>query len=144
MMREKLVKQLRNDEGERLTAYQDHLGYWTIGIGILIDERRGGGITSYESVWLLNNRLEGYSAELAADYPWFLALSEPRQAALLNMRHQLGRAGLAGFRRMLDCLGDGRWEEAEQNALDSKWARVDTPGRAERVSAQLKSGAWEY
>lgn len=42
-LRTKLTAQLRRDEGEKLYAYQDTLGYWTIGIGRLIDRRRGGG-----------------------------------------------------------------------------------------------------
>jgi GH24 family phage-related lysozyme (muramidase) len=32
-----IYKQLKRDEGEVLHAYKDSLGYWTIGIGILID-----------------------------------------------------------------------------------------------------------
>jgi lysozyme len=143
---------LRHDEGDVPFAYDDGdgspvrapVGYLTIGIGILVDERRGGGLTPYESAWLLNNRIEGYDSELATDYPWFLKLNEPRRAALLNMRHQLGRTGLAGFQRMLGCLRDERFAEAEQHALDSKWAREDSPDRAKRVARQLASGSWEY
>ena len=32
-MIDELTRQLRRDEGEVLTTYQDHLGYWTIGVG---------------------------------------------------------------------------------------------------------------
>ena len=39
----KTVEQLRRNEGEVLHAYQDHLGFWTIGVGRLIDKRKGGG-----------------------------------------------------------------------------------------------------
>ena len=35
-----LSKQLERDEGRVRHAYQDHLGYWTIGVGRLIDARR--------------------------------------------------------------------------------------------------------
>jgi lysozyme len=143
-MRDQLLKQIRNDEGEKLHVYKDHLGYDTIGIGILVDKRKGGGLTSYESAWLANNRMEMYRTELNQDYPWFASLNEPRQAALINMRYQLGKAGLAGFKRMLDCLRDERWHEAETHALDSKWAKQDTPDRAKRVARQLRTGEWEY
>jgi lysozyme len=143
-MRDQLLKQIRNDEGEKLHVYKDHLWYDTIGIGILVDKRKGGGLTSYESAWLANNRMEMYRTELNQDYPWFASLNEPRQAALINMRYQLGKAGLAGFKRMLDCLRDERWHEAETHALDSKWAKQDTPDRAKRVARQLRTGEWEY
>jgi lysozyme len=143
-MRDQLLKQIRNDEGEKLHVYKDHLGYWTIGVGILVDERRGGGLTSYESAWLANSRLEAIQTELAAEYPFYASLNEPRKAALVNMRYQLGRKGLAGFKRVLECLRDERWHEAETHALDSKWAKQDTPDRAKRVARQLRTGEWEY
>jgi lysozyme len=44
-----IAEQLRRDEGEVLHAYQDKYGYWTIGVGRLIDARKGGGISVEES-----------------------------------------------------------------------------------------------
>lgn len=35
-----LKKQLIRDEGDVPYAYQDSLGYWTIGAGFLIDKRK--------------------------------------------------------------------------------------------------------
>lgn len=63
-MRAELTKQLRRDEGEVLSAYQDHLGYWTIGVGRLIDKRKGGGLTSEESDYLLGNDIDKRDKEL--------------------------------------------------------------------------------
>ena len=40
-----LIAQLRREEGSIPHAYQDHLGFWTIGVGRLIDERKGGGLS---------------------------------------------------------------------------------------------------
>lgn len=37
-----LASLLTSDEGRVPHAYQDHLGYWTIGVGHLIDRRKGG------------------------------------------------------------------------------------------------------
>jgi hypothetical protein len=53
-----LTAQLRRDEGEVLHAYSDHLGFTTIGVGRLIDKRRGGGITKEESKYLLENDID--------------------------------------------------------------------------------------
>ena len=44
---------LRRDEGRVRHAYQDHLGYWTIGVGRLIDQRKGGGLSEDEIDYLL-------------------------------------------------------------------------------------------
>lgn len=137
------IQQLRRDENEVLTVYQDSKGFWTIGIGILVDKRRGGGLLPEESQWIIENRVKLAVAEMTADYPWFAQLNEPRQAALINMRHQLGRDGLAAFKKMLAALRDQRWPVAESEALDSKWAREDSPSRARRVARQLATGEWQ-
>lgn len=142
-MNHQLIDQLRRDEGCVLHAYADHLGFTTIGVGRLIDKRRGGGISEDEAAYLLNNDVARIDQALRSTYPWFAALNQPRQAALINMAFQLGLQGLAGFPRMLACMRDGRYAEAETHALDSKWAREQTPARAKRVARQLASGEWE-
>ena len=81
--------------------------------------------------------------ELRAALPWFDTLDRVRQAALLNMAYQLGVAGLKGFPKMLAALRDQRWAEAEAQALDSMWAKEQTPARARRVARQLATGEWQ-
>ena len=137
-----IITQLRRDEGEVLHAYKDTLGYLTIGVGILIDARKGGGITEEESAWLLQRRVNAKQLELFSTLPWFRYLDTVRQAALLNMAYQLGVDGLMEFRKMLAALRDQRWAEAESHALDSDWAK-QTPERARRVARQLATGAWQ-
>ncbi|QOR55714.1 MAG: lysozyme [Phage 65_10] len=142
-MQMNLIDQLRRDEGEKLTAYQDHLGFWTIGVGVLIDARKNGGITAEESAMLLANRVKSKESGLRAALPWFDGLDRVRQAALLNMAYQLGVAGVLGFPRMLDSLRDQRWADAEAQALDSRWAKEQTPERARRVARQFATGEWQ-
>lgn len=139
-----VTRQLRLDEAEVLYAYRDHLGFLTISVGILIDKRRGGGLRPEESAFILGNRIDLMDVELRATYSWYEGLADPRKAALLNMRHQLGKEGLARFQRMLGCLRDEKWAEAETHALDSKWAREDSPDRARRVARQLMTGEYQY
>ncbi|MEG2578858.1 MAG: hypothetical protein RSA54_14135, partial [Glutamicibacter sp.] len=69
-MKAELTKQLRRDEGEVLSAYTDHLGYLTIGVGRMIDKRKGGGITAEESAYLLSNDIDKRQAELLRRAPW--------------------------------------------------------------------------
>lgn len=137
-----VISQLRRDEGEVLHAYQDHLGYWTIGMGILIDKRRGGGITPEESAYLTQNRVVRIEAELTSKLPWFTRLEPPRRAALVNMAYQMGVAGLLGFARSLGSIRDERWALAEAQLLESTWAR-QTPDRARRVARQIATGEWQ-
>lgn len=138
-MTDALIAQLKRHEGLRLHAYQDHLGFWTIGYGRLIDERRGGGISEAEAELLLRNDVKRVQADIERRLPWVRGLSDARQQALCNMGFQLGVSGLLGFRRMLDALKRGRFHLASQEALNSRWAR-QTPSRAEEVADMIRDG----
>lgn len=132
------LRQLKSDEGTVLHAYEDHLGYLTIGTGRLIDQRRGGGISQQESDYLLRNDIEAVYNDLAS-FRWFDRLDAVRQAALINMRFQLGYSGFRGFRLMIAALERGEYTLAAQHALSSQWAG-QTPRRAERVARMIRTG----
>ncbi len=134
-----LTEELVRDEGEALHCYQDSAGYWTIGVGILIDPRRGGGITREESRYLLANRIAGKVAELDAALPWWRSLSPNRQRVLLNMVFNLGLKGLLGFRGTLAAIQRGDYERAHEGMLASKWAR-QVGARARRLAAMMREG----
>ena len=141
-MKDKLIEQLRRDEGERLAAYQDHLGFWTIGVGRLIDARKGGGITKEESAYLLSNDIDYVLETLPKRISFFHRLDEVRQAALCNMAFQMGVGGLMTFVTALDFMYKGDFEKAADNFLMSKWA-VQTPKRAARIAEQIRTGEWQ-
>jgi lysozyme len=138
----KAISQLRRHEGEVLHAYQDHLGYWTIGVGRLIDKRKGGGITRSEAEYLLGNDVDKVLTELKTRLSWFDKLSEPRKAVLLNMGFQLGIGGLMGFSRTLGLIESGKYAEAADQMLQSKWAQ-QTPNRAAEMAEQMRTGKWQ-
>jgi lysozyme len=133
--------QLKRDEGEVLHAYQDHLGYWTIGIGILIDQRKGGELRPEESEFIFRNRLKLFDAELSRRLPWISRLDPARRGVLLNMCFQMGITGLLGFKNTLALVEAGKYQDAAVNMLKSKWAG-QTPARANRLSLQMASGDW--
>lgn len=141
-MNARLIEQLRRDEGEVLHAYQDTLSFWTIGVGRLIDKRKGGGISADESAYLLNNDIQNVDQALRDKLAWIAGLDEIRRCALINMGFQLGVAGLLEFTRTLAAVRDGRYAEAETLAMQSKWAQ-QTPARARRVTRQIATGDWQ-
>jgi hypothetical protein len=96
-----LTEQLRRDEGTESCAYQDSLGYWTIGVGRLIDSRKGGGLSNEEIDFLLENDIKTKTREVLLALPWMPRLSEPRQAVLIGMAFQMGLKGLLQFKRAL-------------------------------------------
>jgi lysozyme len=141
-MKTELTLQLRRDEGVETQAYQDHLGFWTIGVGRLIDKRKpGSGLRQKEIDYLLNNDIEERIAEVSARIPWFNKLDDARQGVLLNMSFQMGVDGLLGFKNTLKMVEAGEYEAAARGMLNSLWAR-QTPARAKRLSEQMKTGKW--
>lgn len=138
-----LVKQLRDEEGEVLHAYQDHLGYWTIGCGHLIDKRKGGSIPRRISDLLLEGDINDKASELDSSLPWWRDMDEARQGVLLGMAFQLGTAGLLGFKNTLAMVKSGDYDGASRGMLSSKWA-TQTPARAKRMSEQMRTGIWQW
>ncbi len=137
---QQLLKELEDEEGFKSHAYRDHLGFWTIGIGTLIDERKGGGITKEEALYLARNRIADRISELDRRIPWWRELSEARQRVLIQMAFQLGTEGLLKFRNMLAALKAGEWSKAREEAMRSDWARYDTPSRAWKLASILEKG----
>lgn len=144
MNKQKLAHELRLDEGFIPHAYQDSLGYWTIGIGRLCDKRKAGsGLTEDEALYLLNNDITRCYDQLKKQIPWIMKLTDGRQRALVNMAFQLGIVGLMGFKNSLASLEaalvTGDYDRAADNFLNSKWAK-QTPERAKRVTDMIRKG----
>lgn len=142
-----IYAQLKRDEGEvkfngRHYAYEDHLGFATIGFGRLIDDRRGGGLTDVEAHILLEHDVANRIRALETRLPWYSDLSEPRQGVLLNMAFQLGVAGLMGFKKTLRLVQIGKYEDAADEMLRSKWSE-QTPQRAKRLAQQMILDEWQ-
>jgi lysozyme len=137
-----LVAQLKREEGCVLHAYDDHLGFATIGVGRLIDKRKGGGISEEEAEYLLRNDIARITREVFAALPWAEELDEPRQAVLIGMAFQMGTAGLLGFRNTLAMVQRGDYAAAAAGMLNSRWAQ-QTPARANRMARQMELGEWQ-
>jgi lysozyme len=137
-----LTQQLRLEESVEKSAYQDSLGFWTIGVGRLIDARKGGGLSDKEINYLLANDIESKTLEVVKALPWFYNLNEPRQAVILGMAFQLGTNGMLGFKTSLGHIRGGRWDLAHDGMLDSAWAK-QTPARANRMADQMLTGEWQ-
>lgn len=138
------TKQLTLDEGKKRTVYHDHLGFATIGVGRLVDDRKpGAGLRDSEMAFMLQNDINDRISALAIAYPWFMRLDEARQGVLLNMSFQLGMTGLAGFRNTMELIRSGFYDKAADAMLLSKWA-AQTPERAKRMSDQMRTGVWQY
>lgn len=137
---EKLKTTLIAEEGKVRHAYADHLGFLTIGVGRLIDERKGGGLSDDEIDYLLTNDIRKAKA-LARSYPWYGGLPWERQAVIVCMIFQLGAGGFNNFKKMREALERKDYEAAAAEMLDSVW-HTQTPARAKRMANIMRTGAW--
>ena len=53
---------------------------------------------------------------------------------MIEMSFQMGIRGVSKFRKMLVAMEKADWEEAAKEMLDSKWAKKDSPQRANRLA----------
>lgn len=152
------------EEGRKNKPYKDSLGYLTIGIGHLIDPRKGGSLPDYAQVELDRNGLLEEStidrlleddiinvmSQLDQNLPWSLKLDSVRYGVLLDMCFQMGignaskGTGLLGFTNTLRHAREGNYEQAAINMKESLW-RKQTPNRANRRIEEMRSGVFhEY
>jgi lysozyme len=132
---ERLRAQLIEHEGLRLRVYFDSVGKATIGVGRNLDDK---GLTKAEAMQLLENDLQECIADLAS-FPWFESLDAVRQRVLIDMRFNLGPTRFRRFVATLAAVSTGRYDEAADAMLASKWA-TQVKGRARRLAAMMRTG----
>ena len=132
---------LEREEGFVPYAFPDSKGYLTIGIGTLIDKRRGDGISKAAAWFMLREKVVSIAADLDAAIPWWRSLTDDRQAVLVSMVYQMGTSGLLKFKRTLAAMQRGDYEAASAGMLASKWAREDSPERAKRAADAMLTGS---
>lgn len=138
-----LKRQLTGDEDKRKYVYKDSMGFLTIGIGRLVDDRKGVGLRESEIQFMFDNDVRDRMEQLTRRFPPFANLDDARKGVLLNMAFQLGVEGLLGFRTTLRLVSEGKYTEASVQMMKSLWAR-QTPERAKRMAEQMKTGTWQY
>lgn len=137
------AKRIEEEEGRIRWVYPDSEGFLTIGVGTLVDKRKGGSLRDVEIDFIFQNRLTECAVELTHNFPWFTGLSEVRQGALTSMAFQLGIDGLLKFTHFLAFMAAGDYDNAATACLDSKWAK-QTPSRAKRISEEIRTGVWHW
>ena len=131
-----LAAALEIDEGERLRLYRDTVGKLTIGVGHNIEDK---GISSATSAFILREDIYEVIEGLNLAIPWWMDLDDVRQRVLANMAFNLGVNGLLGFKRTLRAVREGRYADAADYMLQSKWAR-QVGKRAVRLSQEMRDG----
>jgi len=130
---------LEVDEGRVPYAYQDSEGYWTIGVGFLIDKRLGGGLRDDEINYILNNRVEEAHSTAQRLVKNFDSLTDNRKVVILSLAYNLGYTKLAKFVNTLKAVNEGRWEDAANGLYNSLWY-VQVKDRGKRLVEMMRKG----
>jgi lysozyme len=138
-----IVDHFIREEGYSEKSYLDTKGNWTIGIGHLL----GVGSSFSDMRWtrakiisVFENDLDSAYADAKIIFPQFMSFSYNVQLAILDMIFNMGAVRFRGFKKSIRLINEGRFKEAAVEILDSKWAKVDVPNRAIRVSNLMKKG----
>ena len=134
-----LLDLIERHEGRVNHAYQDSRGYWTIGVGHLIDKRLGGQLNDKIIDFMLIDDIHTVQRELDAAIPWWQELSGARQIVLASMCFQMGWPRLSLFVKTLAAMKARDYETAAVEMLDSAWYN-QTPDRAEELADMMREG----
>jgi lysozyme len=137
MAEAKLQAALVAHEGLRLFPYQDSMGKLTIGCGRNLTDN---GISNDEAMLLLGNDIARALAAAQGE-PWWpvVADDDVRSRAMVELVFNLGIGKLRGFVHALFALGNGDFEGAAAEFMDSDWYREvgSQPGQRGYVLVQM-------
>ena len=144
--KQRVMEQLKIDEGVVHEVYLDHLGLPTVGIGHLILETDpehgaevGTPITEERCEELFMQDLDVALSECEKLYgdDWE-GFPEEVQEILVNLLFNVGRPRLSKFVKMNAALAQGDWTEAAVEGRDSLWYK-QVGNRAERLMSRLEA-----
>ena len=143
--KQRVMEQLKIDEGVVHEVYLDHLNLPTVGIGHLILESDpehgmevGTAVSQARCEELFFQDLEIAIEECKVLYgdDWD-GFPEEVQEILVNMLFNMGRPRLSQFKKMNEALSKGDWATASVEGRDSRW--YDQVGnRANRLMSRLE------
>ena len=142
----KLTEMLRRHEGVESHAYLCSQDFMTIGVGRNVDagddgRARGLGLSDDEVDYLLKNDIGRVIQELDGEYSWFSGLNDARSDAMVDISFNLGQTRLRGFKKALEAMSSGDWEEASRQFLDSRWAK-QVGNRATELAKIIRTGKY--
>jgi len=140
----KLKDQLIIDEGVKYETYLDHLSLKTCGIGHLCREDEpeydlelGAEISEDRVTELFEQDIQTVIQDCKKVYDDWDKLPEEVKQIVANMMFNLGRPRYSKFRKHIQAVMDGNWQESANQMRDSRWYRQVT-NRAERLCKRME------
>lgn len=144
---ERLLDDLRNDEGFRAYPYEDCLGRITIGFGncYINGEKvtmKSGPVSFQTGLEMLMGDAYAACIDAQSAVENFDQLDAIRQEILVNMAFNLGGRGLMLFKKMRAHIEKRNWPGAAREMKNSKWFQ-QTGNRALRLYLRMITGKHE-
>ena len=140
----RLREELAVDEGVKLVSYLDHLGLKTCGIGHLCREDDeefelpvGTPITQERCNELFDQDIQTTINDCKKVYDDWFKLPEEVQLICANMMFNLGYPRYSKFKKKIQAVKDGDWNEASVQMADSRWFS-QVPKRAKRLIERME------
>lgn len=139
MAADKLLDQVRKDlerhEGRKNKLYRCSAGKLTGGVGFNFDDNP---IPEHVIDLLLDHSIRVAITDLRTIFGGqYDSLPDHVRRALINMSFQLGGVRFSKFNNTIKLIKQGEYKKAAAEVLDSKWAKEDSPSRAQEVSKWL-------
>lgn len=140
-MNKKLIEMLKHDEGSkknnnRHILYKCTAKKWTCGYGRNCEDN---GFSEDEVELMLQNDIAQSIKDIKSIFLGFDGFLENRQNALINMMFNLGKTRFLGFKKMIEAIKNGDWQEAAMQAADSRWHN-QVKSRALEIERLLEEG----
>ena len=126
--KQRVIDQLKIDEGIVFEIYKDHLGYPTFGIGHLVLESDpeygqevGTPVSEERCLEVFDHDLEVTVNECKVLFPDFDEKLDEVQEILINMMFNMGRTRLSKFKKFIAALNEENYDEAANQMMDSRW-----------------------
>jgi lysozyme len=139
---DKLKKQLFNHEGNEPSAYQDSLGYWTIGVGHLIDKRLNGRLSDSAINFILNEDITQAWMDVK-NLPWYTIQDDVRKGVIVELSFNMGLPKLLKFDDFIKYLTKKDYTNACLDLRGTKWAHQVQPDRISDICYRLTYGAYK-
>lgn len=144
------MSRLRDDittaEGYKLQAYKDTLGFWTAGVGHLLDQTKDwtGHIFDIATVnqWLIDDLLTAESAAKTL-LEWTALDTDARQNAVVELVFNMGLQHWKQFAHCRMYMTKKDWNNAATELVRSLWARQVGARRAGRLANYIRTGEFD-
>ena len=140
----KLKDQLIIDEGVKYETYLDHLSLKTCGIGHLCREDEpeydlelGAEVSEDRVTELFEQDIQSVIQDCKKVYDDWDKLPEEVKQIVANMMFNLGRPRYSKFRKHIQAVMDGNWQESANQMRQSRWHKQVT-NRAERLCKRME------